>query len=103
MTWAGATGGVLVGLTGKVPGLRGILMELPFSGASAETAIKESGGADRVSFFSGNFFEGPTRRTSTSSSCRTSFTTGTMGNALHSWDTATTRYPPASPCPEHSP
>ncbi len=55
----GATGGVLVGLTGKVPGLKGILMELPFSRAGAEAAIEKSGGADRVSFFSGNFFEGP--------------------------------------------
>lgn len=55
----GATGGVLVGLTGKVAGLKGILMELPFSRDAAEAAIEETGGADRVRFFSGDFFKGP--------------------------------------------
>ena len=49
----------MLGLTGKVPGLRGILMELPFSRAAAEAAIRHSGAAERVGFFSGDFFEGP--------------------------------------------
>ena len=55
----GATGGVLLGLTAQYPGLRGVVMDLPYSRRSAEQAIAESGASDRVSFMAGDFFSDP--------------------------------------------
>jgi hypothetical protein len=55
----GATGGVLAGLTGKCPWLRGIVMDLPYARADAEAALAECGAAGRVTFCAGSFFSDP--------------------------------------------
>lgn len=55
----GATGGVLAGLTGKCPWLRGVAMDLPYARADAEAALAEWGAADRVTFHAGSFFDDP--------------------------------------------
>ncbi|MBT4503359.1 MAG: hypothetical protein HOC74_36855 [Gemmatimonadetes bacterium] len=55
----GATGGVLVGLTGKYPGLKGVVVDLPYSKETAEAAIRQSEADDRVSFFAADFFKEP--------------------------------------------
>lgn len=55
----GATGGVLAGLTGRCPWLRGIVMDLPYARAEAEAALAECGAADRVRFCAGSFFADP--------------------------------------------
>ncbi|MFA6110964.1 MAG: methyltransferase [Candidatus Latescibacterota bacterium] len=54
-----ATGGVLVGLTGKCPHLQGIVVDLPYSRSTAEAAIAQSGAADRVRFYAADFFIDP--------------------------------------------
>jgi hypothetical protein len=75
----GATGGVLVGLTNKWPHLRGIVVDLPYSQASAEAAIRDSGAADRVRFHAADFFAGP-------------YPEGVdvffMSHVIHDWDDA---------------
>jgi len=55
----GATGGVLGGLTGKYPGLKGVVVDLPYSQKTAEAAIRNDGAEDRVSFFGADFFKEP--------------------------------------------
>jgi hypothetical protein len=55
----GATGGVLAGLTGKCPWLRGVVMDLPYSQVDAEAALQECGAAGRVTFQAGSFFSDP--------------------------------------------
>ena len=55
----GATGGVLVGLMGKYPHLKGIVVDLPYSRKTAEAAIRKSSAEKRVSFYTADFFEDP--------------------------------------------
>jgi len=55
----GATGGVLVGLTGMRPHLKGVVVDLPYSQGSAEQAITASGAGDRVRFHAADFFRDP--------------------------------------------
>ncbi|MFA6110291.1 MAG: methyltransferase [Candidatus Latescibacterota bacterium] len=55
----GATGGVLVGLTGKWSHLQGVVFDLPYSRKTAEAAIAQSGAAERVRFHAGDFFRDP--------------------------------------------
>lgn len=73
----GATGGVLVGLTGRYPGLEGVVVDLPYSKETAEAAICQDGADDRVSFFPADFFEEP-------------FPAGVdvffMSHVIHDWD-----------------
>ena len=65
----GATGGLLVGLTGKYPGLHGILVELPYSRSTAEAAIRQDDAEDRVSFFAANRSGMPMMPVSRAGSC----------------------------------
>lgn len=74
-----ATGGVLVGLTGKCPHLKGIVVDLPYSQSTAEAAIAQSGAADRVHFHAADFFLDP-------------YPSGAdvffMSHVIHDWDDA---------------
>lgn len=73
----GATGGVLVGLTGACPHMKGVVVDLPYSRATAEAAIAQSGAADRVGFHAADFFRDP-------------FPPGIdvffMSHVIHDWD-----------------
>jgi hypothetical protein len=73
----GATGGVLVGLTGKYPGLEGVVVDLPYSRETAEAAIRRDGAENRVRFFAADFFADP-------------FPPGVdvffMSHVIHDWD-----------------
>ena len=73
----GATGGVLVGLASKYPHLQGIVVDLPYSQASAEQALQASPVADRVRFWPADFFADP-------------YPEGVdlflMSHVLHDWD-----------------
>ncbi len=75
----GATGGVLIGLTGKCPWLRGVVVDLPHSQTAAEAAIDRDGGTGRVSFHAADFFTEPLPE-------------GTdavfMSHVVHDWDDA---------------
>ncbi len=75
--FGGATGGVLVGLTGKCPHLKGVVVDLPYSQSSAEQAIAASDATDRVRFQPGDFF-------------RDALPEGTdavfMSHIIHDWD-----------------
>jgi hypothetical protein len=55
----GATGGVLVGLTGKYGHLRGVVVDLPYGRLTAEAAIEQSGASDRVRYHAASFFTDP--------------------------------------------
>ena len=55
----GATGGILVGLTGQYPELHGIIFDLPYSQETAVQAIRASGASERVQFVCGDFFADP--------------------------------------------
>lgn len=55
----GATGGVLVGLLSQYPHLQGVVLDLPYSQASAAAAIQDSGMAERVRFWAADFFADP--------------------------------------------
>ncbi len=55
----GATGGVLVGLTGQYPHLQGCVVDLPYSRETAEQILEASDATDRVTFFTANFFKDP--------------------------------------------
>ena len=55
----GATGGVLVGLTGQCPHLQGVVVDLAYSQTTAEAALRQSGAADRVRFHAADFFLDP--------------------------------------------
>ena len=57
--FGGATGGILVGLTGQHPHLHGRIFDLPYSKESAEAAIQASGASARVEFVCGDFFADP--------------------------------------------
>ena len=75
--FGGATGGLLVGLTGKYPHLHGILVELPYSKKTAEAALKQGHAEDRVSFFAADFFEDP---------LPAEIDAIVMSHVIHDWD-----------------
>ena len=55
----GSTGGLLTGLTGYYPNLRGLVLDLPYSRRSAEAAIDLAGASNRVRFVPADFFKDP--------------------------------------------
>jgi ubiquinone/menaquinone biosynthesis C-methylase UbiE len=55
----GATGGVLVGLTGMVPHIEGVVVDLPYARKTAEGAIRKSGAGNRVRFHAADVFNDP--------------------------------------------
>lgn len=78
----GATGGVLVGLTGKYPHLKGYVVDLPYSRESAELALKDSQATDRVSFVTADFFKDPLPE---------QVDVFFMSHVIHDWDDDTCR------------
>lgn len=75
----GATGGLLVGLTGQYPHLKGVVVDLPYGQATAQAAIEADGAAARVSYLAADFFTDP-------------YPAGAdvllMSHILHDWDDA---------------
>lgn len=55
----GAGGGVLVGLIGKCPHLKGVLVDLPYSRKTAEAFIVSDGLEDSLRFHAADFFNDP--------------------------------------------